>query len=824
MNDLRFGLRSLLRQPAFTAVALLSLALGIGLNTTIFSVVNTILLEKLPISEPDRLVEIYTSPDPEFPHLTTSYPDYLDLRAEVDALEGVVGYGMVRGIVTHDGKSELIVGSVVTANYFDVLGVAPSLGRSFLAEEDTTDGTHPVMVVSHGLWQRRLGGEANVLDRTLRVSGIEYSIVGVAPEGYTGTIPGFVSEFWVPTAMVDSLSFSGIQANTGTGGGETRREQRGRRWLFVKGRLAPGATVEEAEAQVATVFARLEQAYPDTNENTESAVLPGGQVRFHPMVDNILASAGAVLLVAVGLVLMIACANVANMLLSRAANRHREIAVRLAVGASRGRLIRQLMTESLLLAGLGGLAGIGMAFWASRLLSAFVPSLPVPVAFSFGLDSSVLGYAVAMSVVTALVFGLVPALRASRPSVVPALKGEAGFSDGGAPRRFTLSKALVVGQLAVSLVLLVAGALLTRALVEAQRMEVGFEPDRIATLGFNLQMNNYTVEQAQALSRTLLEAIPALPGIEAASVASRLPMAPDINMEGIFIPGHHETADDVVPIDAVYVGDDYFTAVGIPVIHGRTFDERDREGSPAVVIVNEAMANLYWPGENAVGKRIHTDGPEGPATEVVGVSRDHKVRSLAEEPRPYLHFARGQSPSRSVQLVVRTSGPAESHVPSLRAAVLEHEPEIVFTEEGTAEDVVALTLVPTQIGASLLGAFGALALALAAVGLYGVIAYTVSRKTREVGLRMAMGADAGRVLRMMLSQGMRLAAIGVAIGAVAAALVARVLSQLLVGVSGLDPLSYLIAIVTLLIVAAAANLIPAWRASRISPMAALRYE
>ena len=682
---------------------------------------------------------------------------------------------MVRGIVTTEGRSDVVTGEVVTANYFEVLGVRPVLGRGFHSEEDATEGTHPVMVLSHGLWQRRLGGDPDVVGKSLRLSGVDYNIIGVAPETYTGTIPGIRPEYWVPTAMVENLTFNGIQSNSFDEPDKTRRERRGTRWLFVKGRLAPGASVEEAQAQVSTVFARLTQEYPDTNEDMKAAVLGRSSVRFHPMVDNILATAGAVLLAAVGMILMIACANVANMLLARAANRSREIAVRLSVGASRGRLVRQLMTESLVLATLGGVMGVALAYWAARVLSAAQPPLPIPIKFAYELDTSVMAFAFLVSLATAVFFGLVPAFRASRPNLVRALKGEGIGIDDPTKRRFTLSNALVVGQLAVSLVLLVAGALLTRGLVEAQRTEVGFDASRIASIGFNLQMNN-------------------------------------------------QTDDDVVPIDVVYVGEDYFRVTGIPIVYGRAFSEQDREGAPAVVIVNETMAERYWSEKSAVGELLYTGGPDGDPVEIVGVSRDHKVRTLGEEPRPYLHFARAQSPRRSTQILARTSGPAEAHLPALRDAILEVEPEIVFTEDSSASDIVEITLVPTRLGARLLGAFGGLALLLAAVGLYGVIAYAVSRRTHEVGLRMALGADASDVLAMILRQGMTLAVVGVVFGAVFAAVLARVLQALLYGVSSFDPLAYGLAALLLLAVAFAANLIPAWRASRVSPMAALRYE
>lgn len=824
-GDLRYAFRTFLRQPGFTIVAAMSLALGIGLNTTIFSVVNAVLLKDLAVEEPERLVEIYTSLTEEFPHLTTSYPDLVDIRAEADAFAGLAAHAMVRGIVTNDGRSELVAGEVVTANYFDLLGVRIALGRTFLPEEDDTEGTHPVIILSHGLWQRRLGGDADVIGKTLRLSGVDYTVVGVAPVAFHGTIPGLSPEYWVPTAMVESLNFAGISANAPSPTGDTRRERRGTRWLFVKGRLAPGATHEQAQAQVSTLFARLSDEYPETNEDVGAEVLAGDSVRFHPMIDNVLATAGAVLLAAVGMVLLIACANVANMLLARAANRRREIAVRLSVGASRARLVRQLMTESVMLATLGGALGLGIAYWAARLLSAVQPPLPLPLEFSFELDTTVMAFAFGVSLVTALVFGLVPAFRASRPNLVPALKGEASSTDEATPRGFSLSKALVVGQLAVSLVLLVAGALLTRGLIAAETAEVGFDPSRIAGLSFNVQMNNYTPEQAKTLRRELLAQLPTLPGVESASTASRLPLAPDVNMRTMFVPGIHETDEDASPIDAVVVGEDYFEVTGIPLIHGRSFDDDiDQEGAPSVAIVNEALAELYWPGRNPVGERVYQNGIEGESTEIIGVSRNHKVRSLGEQPRPYVHFAQSQDPSSAIDIIARTSGPAELMLPAIRSEILAMEPEIVFTDEGAASEVVELTLLPTRLGARLLGAFGALALLLAAVGLYGVIAYAVSRRTREVGLRMALGAEAPTVMKMILRQGMVLALLGVGIGVVLAALVARVLQALLYGVSLLDPISYGIAVLVLLSVALAANLIPAWRASRVSPMAALRYE
>ncbi|HEY7817306.1 MAG TPA: ABC transporter permease, partial [Vicinamibacteria bacterium] len=692
----------LLKKPGFTLVAVASLALGIGLNTTIFSLVNAVLLKRMAVQDPGRLVEVYSSP-PEFPYVTTSYPDYRDLRDGADVFEGVAAHAFVRGILSKDGKSELVTGEVVTGNYFDVLGVEPQLGRTFLPEEDETEGSHPVAIVSHGFWQRRLGGDAAAVGKTVRLSGVDYDIIGVAPQGFSGSIPGVLPEFWTPVQMASKLRFSGMQAEMPSPTGTTRLEKRGSRWLFVKGRLAPGRTFDEAQAQVATIFSRLQKEYPVSNEKVKGTVLPGSGVRFHPMVDTYVNQAGSVLFVAVGLVLLIACANVANMLLARASNRRREIAVRLSVGASRADLLRQLMCESFVLAGLGTIAGLAVAAAAGRILSAMQTSLNLPLSFTIGVDLTVIAYAILLSIVTSVAFGLAPAWRASRPDLVPALKGDSG-SEGGRRRGSFLSKALVAGQLAVSLVLLVAGALLTRALVAAQSADLGFDPAGIASLSFDLGMNNLTLEEAQAFRPQMVERLSGLPGVEAVSLAVRMPLAPDINMEGVHVPGHHRPDDDADTIDATYVDENYFRVVGIPIVEGRGFETADREGSPKVVVVNQALAERYWPGESALGKRITTDGYDGTAFEVVGVARDHKVRTVGEESRPYLHFARSQSPSIVTTVMVRVSGSADAALPALEREILSMNPEIVFTEKTTAQEVVDLTLLPTRAGAGLLGA------------------------------------------------------------------------------------------------------------------------
>jgi predicted permease len=823
-RDLRHGGRQLVRQPAFTAAAVVSLALGIGLNTTLFSIVNAVLLRDTAVTAPQQLVEIYSGLNKDYPQLTTSYPDYLDLRAEVSALAGVTGSSYVRGILSTGERGVLVTGEAVTANYFDVLGARPALGRGFRDEENAAPGVAPVTVLSYGLWRGRFAGRPTIVGETITLSGSGYTVIGVGPRGFTGTIPGIPTEFWVPLVVVDRLEFSGMQTLKDTANSQahlTRLEHRGRRWLFVKGRLAEGRSIDEVRAQADIVFARLAAQYPATNDGVTPSIVPVTSIRFHPMLDGYIRAASAGLLAAVGLVLLIACGNVASLLLARGAVRQRELAIRSAIGASRARLVRQLLTESLLLAMVGGSLGLLIAWWAGRALSGFGSTVfPMPIEFNFSIDRLVLTFAMTVSMATAVVFGLAPAWSSSRPELVPALKESTGAPSG---RRISIGDLLVAGQLALSLVLLVSGALLGRGLLTAQNANIGYDPAPISSLSFNLQMNGYDEDRAAVFGERAFRTLRALPGVTAVSSATRLPLSPEINMDGLLVPGYHSPDDqDGTPIDAVLVGADYFDVVGVPIVAGRAFTEDDVARNRRIAIINETMARQYWPDGRALGGHFYVDGWSSNPVEVVGIARDHKVRSVGEAPRPYLHRPGG--PWREFDVIVRTAMPARSALPMLRAALLKLEPDIVFTSDVPAEDVAATTVAPTRIGAFVLGAFGALALLLAAVGVYGVVAYSVSRRTREVGIRMALGAERGLVLRMVLWQGGRLAVVGILLGAVAAAGAGQLLESMLYGVSGLDPMAYAVTSGLLLLVAGAANLLPAITAARIDPLRALRRE
>ena len=532
----------------------------------------------------------------------------------------------------------------------------------------------------------------------------------------------------------------------------------------------------------------------------------------------------ALLLSVVGIVLLVACANVANMLLARAATRQREIAVRLAIGASRGRLVRQLLAESLLLSGLGGLMGLLLAGWTNRLLLAYRPEIPIRLTLDLGIDLRVLVFTISLSLLTGLIFGLAPALKASRPDLVSALKETA--SDRKIAGRFALGNLLVVGQVALSLVLMIGAGLLVRSLSAARAADVGFQPERLGIVTLELEMNGYEDEGGKAFYRQAVERVRSLPGVESATLATRLPFSLNVFNNNIYVDGHELTPDESSPfaVDVTFVGDDYFRTMGIPLLEGRGFRESNTKDSAGVIVVNETLARRFWPDESAIGKHIRTRGLDGPRYEIVGVSRAHQVRTVGEMPRPYLHFARSQSYNPYASILFRTSGEPAVLLEPVRRELLAMDPDLVFLESTSMSDQLAVTLYPVRMGTNLLGGFSFLAILLAAIGLYGLIAYWVSQRTREMGIRIALGAETGRVTGLVLRQGMTLAGIGVVLGLAGAIALSRVLSGVLYTVRPVDPLTFVVSALILLAVALLASAIPAQRAARVDPMVALRYE
>jgi predicted permease len=619
--------------------------------------------------------------------------------------------------------------------------------------------------------------------------------------------------------MGEDLSIVGIHDVEDSPIGDTRVTRRGDRLFFTKARLAPGVTLEQAQANASAIMARLAETYPETNEDRGAELLAASSVRVFPMIDAVLAPVAALLLGLVGLVLLIACANVANMLLARSSGRRREIAVRLALGAGRGALIRQLLVESLLLAAAGGALGLLFTVWATRFVLSLDVVAQLSLSFDLGIDVRVFGFAFAVSLLTGLAFGLLPALRASRPDLVPGLKDADGLSGSG--RGITVRDALVVAQIAVSLVLLVGAALLGRSLRGAQAIELGFDADRAAMIEMQLDMIGYGDEQADAFQRQYLERVRALPGVEAAALSQRLPLTASVSVTGVFLPGVHDSPDDDGYLaDEAITGPGYFEVLGIPLLEGRDFTDGDTPETPGVAIVNQTMARSYWPGESALGKRFRT-GFDGDEFEIVGVVGDHKVRTVGEEPRPYVHFARTQRRSSYAIVVARTAGDPARLVATLRDELRAMEPDL-GSGGSTLRESVEVSLLPVTLGARMLAAFGLLALGLASVGLYGVIAYSVSRRVREIGIRMALGADRLGVVRLVVRRGMVLAAVGVLLGGLGAALLSGLLSSVLYGVGARDPLAFGAAAALLLATALVANYLPAHRAARVDPLVALR--
>jgi predicted permease len=828
VRDLRRALRTLARTPLFAAVAVVTLALGIGVNATLFTVVDAVLLRPLPVEKPGELAHVYTSWSEER-FATSSYPDYRDLRDGTEAFAGLIGHSSAIATLQLGERSEMLIGELVTGNAFEVLGVGAARGRMLSPADDADPGAPRVVVLGHGLWQRRFGRDAGVLGRSICLNGQPYEVVGIAPERFAGLLPGIAADFWVPAVRVGEIEPAGQIGAVAGDPGRTRLERRGYRWLWVKGRLAGGGDLEQAavraQGETAAVMARLAAEYPLTNAGRGAVVRPASEVRLHPDIDRVLGPAAAVLLGAVGLVLLVVCANLASMLLARAEARRKEVAVRLALGAGRLRLAREVLVESLVVAAAGALLALVATRWTLALLLAVKPPIPFSIGLDLGVDGRVLLFTAGIALASALAFGLLPARRAARGDLASDLRGLAA-ADRGA-RLLSLRSVLVVAQVAVTLVFLVAAALLGRGLLAARSFDPGFAPERVAAVGLHLNMHGYGRQEATRFFATLRDQAEALPGIAAAAVATRVPF--DVNLHNASIyPDSVEAAagDPGFNLDVTWVDDQYFETLGVPLLTGRGFTSGDRPDSPRVAIVNAAMARRFWggPGE-ALGRRFAEGAADAAPYEIVGVVADYTVRAVGEAPRAMVHFARGQEPDAYGYLLARTAGAdATALAGELRRLALSLDPELAFTETTTLAGLMGVTLYPARMGAALLGVFGLLALTLASVGLYGVIAFSVSQRRREVGVRLALGARRAAVVGMVVRGGMALVGTGVVLGLALAAAASRLLAALLYGVAALDPVAFGSAVAVLAAVALAANYLPAARAARTDPVAVLKEE
>ena len=809
-------------------MAAVSLAIGIGLNTALFALLDATILRRLPVERPGQLVDVYTSDVDGFSWYGSSYPDYLDLRSGTRTLAGLVGYVPAVGAVRLGDRTRALAGEAVTGNYFQLLGVPAAHGRTLLPDDDRL-GSTPVVVISSGLWSDLFAEDPEVMGRSLRIGGRPYVVVGVAPEGFGGLTPPVLRpEFWMPMTGVDDVQPT-VMHNGSPAPGSTRLESRGLRWLLVKGRLRDGETAASANADLNGMMQELEAAHPDSNEGLRATVIPTEDVSTHPMVEERLRAGALSLLVLLGLVLLIACANVAGLLLARASARRREIALRLAVGASRGRLLRQLLVESMVLALFGVAAGIALAWGLLAGLGAVRVSLLVPVALDLSLTGRVLALSVVVAMGAGIAAGLMPAWAGTRSSVLDELAGRIpDWSIGG--RRWSLRQALVALQIAVCVVLLVVAGLLARNLLVSSRIDTGFRANEIASVTVGLGLVGYGENEAARFLELARERVRELPGVHAVAHADRSPLSINYSQAPIGRADDREPDAPALSVEMVTVSEEYFDALGTPILQGRPFDRTiDTPESPRVAIVNEALARRLWPGTSAVGRRIRPGGPgtRRPPVEIVGVVRDYKVRFLQESPTPYVHYAASQGPGMMdlvPVLLARTAGDPGALGALMQEALRAIDPDIVFWQGLTLRENVASQLLPAQLLAAMLGAAGLVAVWLAAIGLYGVIAYAIVRRTQEIGIRMALGATHRDVLLLVIRQGGAVVAIGAVVGSVAAFAAARATAGVLFGIDAGDTLAWGGAIVVLLAVGVLAHALPAGRAVRVAPSTALRAE
>ena len=804
MGDLRFALRMLRRNPALTLIVVLSLALGIGANTAIYSWMDGLVLHPLPlVQDPHGLVLLQTR-GPGGAERFVSYPDFLDWKAQARSVTKLSAYAVDQFGLRTTGQAERAWGVLASANYFDVLGVRPLLGRFFRPDEAAAPGTAPVAVLGYGFWQRKFAGDSGVIGRHLLLNGHDLTIVGVAPQKFGGAIVGLSFDVWVPITMQPVLAASGGFL-----------EARGIRWLTALGRLRPGVGVAEARAEIGLVQQRLAAIYDDDRSTTAVAApfSSFAQEQIGPLIIALLGITAVVLLVA--------CANVANLLLARATARQKEMAVRLALGAGRWRLVRQLVIESALLAACGGAVGLFIAQWAREFFSAFVPPTPLPIELQFGVNARVLAFAVLATGLAAIVFGVAPALRATRPNLVPALKDDAGQ---GVASRSRLRSALVVGQLALSVVALVAAGLFLRSLSRAGAVDRGLrDPGQVLLAGTDLFAAGYSRETGGPFVDRLLTSVRAMPGVQSASVAGFVPLGfPMRRTWAAEVEGYQPSRDEDMAIQYSTVGPDYFETMGTSIVRGRGITAQDRDSAQQVAVVNETFARRYWPGLDPIGRRLRLAGREW--STVAGVARDGKYNQLGEPAQPFLFLPFAQVYASQPQLVVRTAVDPHALIEPLRQVFASLDPNVAFLDPRTlAEHMEPATFVQ-QTGAAMLGLFGALTLVMAAVGIYGVTAYVVGQRTREMGIRVALGAARRDIVGLVVGQAAKLLGAGLLAGVVAALGVGLLLRRLLFGVRAYDAPTFVVVLIVLAGVALLASWLPARRAANVDPVVALKYE
>lgn len=817
VRDLRYGFRALRKTPGFSFFAVLTLALGIGANATVFTIINTLLLHPLPIEDPSRVAAVYgteaRSSKQSGSLLPISYLNLKDYAARNSVFTTIAGFTppLVLTLSESSGPRRMF-GELVTKGYFETLGIRPARGRFFSREENETPGSAPVAVLSYNAWNGEFGRAPDIIGRTLRINDVAFTIIGVAPKGFIGISAIFGPDVWLPATMAGQV----LSASTRDG-----LTDRAKALFHGVARLKTGSTRAQAEANLRTIAAALQTEYPDANE--------GRTVMVRPITDELFGSLGGqspilfgslVLLVIVGLVLVIACSNVTNLLLARAAARRQEIAVRLAIGASRRRLVRQLLTESVLLGLLGGAAGLAVGYEGCRFLWSFRPAEVAQNFIDPRLDANVFLFALLMSLATGFVFGVVPTLRASKADVVGALKEETRTAGRGR-RSVSFGNALLVGQVALSLVSLITAALFLRSIQRAYQIDPGFQTSHLAVFMMNPEQVGYDQARTKEFYREVRERISTLPGVAAVSWASNMPFWNSAS-QGISIEGQQQRKkSEVITTIVNTVDPNHFATMEIPIVRGREFTEGDREGTLPVAIINEAMAQRYWPRGNALGRRFQLSGDKTPR-QIVGIAKTTNYTTLGEAPQLSVYLPLRQKFLGGMILYVRSKGDPAGILLAVQREIRNVDPKIAVSDIRTGAKILGQVLFTARIGVGLLGVFGLLALLLASIGLYGIMAYSVKLREREIGLRMALGAEQSTVLRLILRQGMALVGVGIAIGLAASLVMGRALTRMLYGLSAADPFSLAGASFVLISIALLACYLPARSASRVDPMLALR--
>ncbi|MFY9730835.1 MAG: ABC transporter permease [Candidatus Acidiferrales bacterium] len=809
-QDVRYSLRMIAKAPGYAAIAILTLALGIGANTTIFSWINSTLLNPIPgLASPNEVVALSLGRGTDNPFPFT-YPDFESMRDGQQSFVGITAANIAPMSLTGKGKPERVWGMVASANYFDLLGVRPILGRGFLPEEDTKPGGAPVAVISYRLWQTHFGANPDVVGQTLEINQHSYTIVGVAPAVFQGSQTGLRSEIWIPIMMEEQLMPQGDLLH-----------DHHYFWLTALGRLKPGVRPEQAQEEMTLRLKREAKNYPEEHKGHDSvSVYPLWRNPFGA--NQFLSTLLPMLMTIAGLVLLLACANVANLMLVRSVARRREIAIRLSLGANRWRLVRQLLVESLILALAGGLVAFAITLWSAGTFMKFVPKTDFPISLGMRVDHTVLLATIVISVLTGVIFGILPALRASGEAPIAVLKEDTGSASGGM-RKARLASALVVAQISLSLLLLICAGLFIRSFMSAQQINPGFNAHNVLIATYDLFTGGYSEASGVEFDRQLVAKLQAQPGIQSVALSSRVPLGFGGGSTAVNPEGYVSQANESMETQVAIVTPNYFQTLQIPLVKGRDFTPQDTKSSQRVVIVSETFVNRYWPNQEALGKQLNSDLTHEWFT-VIGVARDSKVNGLNEKPTPFLYLPQYQVYRATMIALARTNGDPLAAGKTVEKTIHELNADLVVFDITSLELREQIASFGQRVAGTFVGAFGLLALVLAAVGIYGVTSYTTRQRTHEIGIRMTLGASKRDVLRLVLGHGLRLTLIGVGLGLAASFALTRFLTSLLLGVTSTDALTFSSVALLLCAVALFACFIPARRAMRVDPMVALRYE